>query len=147
MSRFSSHTSSRGFTLLEAIVALVIIGVALIPVMSFLTNASRQLAIAADTTQRALTEQTLLAFAETINPLEKPTGDVEFTSKIRIRWVTDIIVPPSTQPMPGARAGDTKVGLYQINMSVIRDEKEWFVYPVRKMGFIFESIPTVGQPQ
>ncbi len=142
-----SRKKSRGFTLLEAIVALVIIGVALIPVMSFLTNASRQLAVAADTTQRALTEQTLVAFVETINPLEKPTGEAELTSGLNIRWVSEEVVAPATQFLPGARAGGATIGLYQINISVIRNEKEWFNYPVRKIGFIFNSMPIDGMPR
>ena len=49
---------SRGFTLLEAIVALAIIGITLVPVMTFLVSASRQLASAADSNARATAQAT-----------------------------------------------------------------------------------------
>lgn len=141
-----SHT--RGFTLLEAIVALVIIGVTLIPVMAFLTNASRQLAVAADVTQRAFVQQTLLAYCETINPLSTPAGEVELTPTLHLRWTTEELVAPTKKAMPGSRAGDTRVGFYRINMVVIRDDQEWFSYSVRKVGFQFNPLglaPGMGE--
>lgn len=128
--------------------ALVIIGVTLIPVMAFLSNASRQLAVAADVTQRSFVQQTLLAYCETINPLVTPVGEAQLTPTLQLRWTTEELIAPTQKTLPGARAGDTKVGLYRINMVVIRDEKEWFSYAVRKMGFQFNPLglsPGMGE--
>jgi prepilin-type N-terminal cleavage/methylation domain-containing protein len=141
------HSMSRGFTLIEAIVALAIIGITLIPIMAFITNASRQLSVAADSTQRAFAQQATLGYVETINPLANPTGEAELTRALQIRWSSQEVVPPSIEPRPGSKAGDMKVGIYRLDISVIRNEKEWFTYSVRKMGFEFNPNSVMGLPR
>ena len=85
-------SNSRGFTLIEAIVALAIIGITLIPIMAFITNASRQLAVAADSTQRAFAQQATLGYIETINPLATPMGEADLTRALQIRWTSQEVV-------------------------------------------------------
>jgi len=126
---------SRGFTLLEAIVALAIIGITLVPVMTFLVSASRQLASAADSNARATAQATALAYVETINPLFSPVGDVELSEVMSLQWVSTAVVEPNSETRPGARLSSWKMGFYRIEITVLRNRNVWFSFEVRKIGY------------
>jgi general secretion pathway protein I len=125
----------RGFTLLEAIVALAIIGLTLVPVMGFLAEASRQLQVAADANLRSNAQQTVAAFMQSVNPIDKPEGEEILSPQMTVRWVSTPIVEPNTEPRLGGRLGGYTLGFYQIDVTVIRNEAEWFTFQVKRIGY------------
>ena len=124
-----------GFTLLEAIVALTIVGITLVPVMSFLINASQQLTFAADSNQRAATQRMALAYIETMNPLAEPEGKAELSERVSLRWASTTLAEPNSQARLGARLGAYRIGFFLVDVTVVRGSEEWFSFEVRKIGY------------
>ena len=130
-----------GFTLLEAIVALTIVGITLVPVMSFLINASQQLRFAADSNQRAASQRTALAYIETMNPLSDPEGKVDLSERVSLRWASTTLAEPNSQARLGARLGAYRIGFFLVTVTVVRGSDEWFSFEVRKIGYQLLASP------
>ena len=124
-----------GFTLLEAIVALTIVGLTLVPVMSFLVNATQQISVAADSNQRAAAQRTALAYIETMNPLMEPVGKADLSEKVSLQWVSTALAEPNSQARLGARLGAYRIGFFLVTVTVLRESVEWFSFEVRKIGY------------
>lgn len=147
-----SHKQARksrknGFTLLEAIVALTIIGVTLIPIMSFLGQASRQLESAAESNQRAIAQQTILAYVESLNPLINRTGEAAVSKNLAMRWTSIALVEPGTASAFGGRLASYQLGFYRVDIDVIRNDSIWFQFQVRKIGYLPRSQSLTGEMQ
>lgn len=127
--------SSAGFTLLEAIVALTIVGIALVPVMSFLAEASRQLTMVVDASARAEAQRSVVAYLETLNPNLNPTGEDILSENLTVRWVSTTLVDGNSQTRLGGRLGTYNLGFYIVDVTVVRDDADWFELQARKVGF------------
>lgn len=127
--------TARGFTLLEAIVAVTIIGMTMIPIMSFLSQAALQLGAAAQSNARNTTTQDVLAFMETVNPLIQATGTSAF-GDIGVSWTSEPLVEPNLQVRPGVGLSSFSVGFYKVNVRVSRGAQDpWFEFDLRKVGY------------
>jgi general secretion pathway protein I len=134
-------SSERGFTLLEAIVALAIIGITLVPVMSFLSTAAQQLSRAADSNLRASAQTAALAYIETVNPLLNPEGETALSDVLSLRWTSTVVAEPNTEARPGARLAGFRMGFFSVQVAMIRNGEEWFTFDVRKIGYQHLSVP------
>jgi prepilin-type N-terminal cleavage/methylation domain-containing protein len=141
--RFTASLSSSGFTLLEAIVAIAIVGIALVPVMTFISQMAFGLTRAADSNARNLAQQSLIELFETLNPLERPVGEDQVGDLI-IRWESESLVPPNPQVNPGAGLAGFSIGFYNVTVSVDRINKgPWFSFAMRKVGYRSLSTSTL----
>lgn len=131
----SYRTNARGFTLLEAIVAIAVLGIALIPLLSFTSQSVLQLHAAADSNARSLAEQNVLAFLETLNPLEQPSGNTTI-GDLRVQWSSKPIVDQTQNATPGSALPYYVVGFYSVDVRVSRDGADpWFEFAARKVGY------------
>lgn len=112
-----SHRSSRGLSLIEVIVALVVIsgfGAALfVWAGQTLQMASR----AALVQQQAEVERNVTEIAFSLNPAARPSGDL-FTATHRYGWRATAIRGPSDQARHPTGIGPYQVGLYNVRFSV-----------------------------
>lgn len=126
---------SRGFTLLEAIVAVAIVGIALVPIITFVSQMVGALARAGDANAKNLAEQSIIELLESMNPLERPVGEDQLGNLI-IRWESADIIPPNKTTRPGVGLAGFSVGFYNVTVSVDRLEKgPWFSFEMRKVGY------------
>ncbi len=139
----------RGFTLLEAIVALTIVGIALVPVLSFLAEASRQIQVAAESNTRAGAQQTVQAYLEVLNPMVTPEGEMPLSQTLSISWVSEPLFEPDNDVRLGGRLGTYNIGFYLVDVTVLREGKEWFTLRARKIGYVPRSqgLGSTGQIQ
>jgi prepilin-type N-terminal cleavage/methylation domain-containing protein len=102
-----------GFTLIETIVALVILSSALMGFYSFLStslNAAGRLEAAAIAYDRHVNA---LELAQTINPMEVPDGTFDLGG-YRIEWKSDLIGKARQSSILPAGPGPFQVALYRV---------------------------------
>jgi general secretion pathway protein I len=128
-------SASAGFTLLEAIVALTVMALALIPLITFIAQSSDQLVRAADANERSIVGQSVLALMDPINPMAEPEGVLPLDETIRVSWKSDVIVPPNEAAIVGTLLPGFRVGFYGVNVTVTRGEQPWFEFQMRKVGY------------
>jgi hypothetical protein len=121
--------------LLEAIVAMVIVGAALLPLLSFISQAARQLTAVADANERSLAMENALALVEPINPMAEPQGQIALDRNHTLLWRSEEIVTPKPQVLVGAGLAAYKLGLYRMEVTISRDGASWFSFDVRKVGY------------
>ncbi len=128
--------ASRGFTLLEAIVAVAVVGIALIPIITFISQMVVGLNRAGDSNARNLAQQSIIELLEPLNPLEEPNGG-EQIGNLNIRWESQALIPPNTAIRPGTGLAAFGIGFYNVKVSVVRNDRagEWFAFDMRKVGY------------
>ncbi|MBL8645144.1 MAG: prepilin-type N-terminal cleavage/methylation domain-containing protein [Rhodospirillaceae bacterium] len=139
------HQSS-GFTLLEAIVALAVLGMMLIPIMSFMASATRQITAAAESNQRVAQQQSAMAVIAMLNPLVLPQGEAALSEGVVLRWTSTPLVDPNTEGYLGGRMGNFRVAFFTVNAEVYKDEKLWFDFSARKLGYQPMAVTITGVP-
>ena len=144
ISRFSR---SRGFTLLEAIVALAIIGLALVPLVSYIAQAADALERAGDSNARSLAMQSALALMEPVNPIAEPTGQLALDDTTAVSWQSQIVVKPNDGTLVGSGLASFRVGFYNVHVDVTHNGGEaWFGFDMRKVGYdrLASGFPSSG---
>lgn len=142
--------ASRGFTLLEAIVAVAVVGIALIPIITFISQMVTGLNRAGDSNARNLAQQAIIEMLEPLNPLEEPNGG-EQIGNLDIRWESQALIPPNTAIRPGNGLATFGIGFYTVKVSVNRTDRsgEWFTFDMRKVGYRrinANILPGMGKP-
>ncbi len=128
-------STSRGFTLLEAIVAVAIMGIALVPTITFVSQMVGALSRASDANARNLAEQSIIELLEPLNPVERPVGNDQI-GDLLIHWNSVDIIPPSKEIQAGVGLAVFGVGFYVVTVSVDRvNQGPWFSFDMRKVGY------------
>lgn len=113
------RNESSGFSLLEALAALLVISVALIPIFQMqaaLADGSRRAELQAE---RILSSADVRAFLTTLNPMTEPQGEQAFdgvTLAWRAREVERIVRTSPIQPE------EEIVALFQVEITIEDDE-------------------------
>ena len=126
--------TTKGFTLLEAIIAIAILGITMMPIMNLLGQSIAQLTIAGKANNRAVATESALAVLDSINPLLTPSGEIQITDTL-LTWDSEMIVEPNEIPQIRAGLAGYSVGFYKVTVSLIREEEPWFTFELRKVGY------------
>ncbi|MEQ8733647.1 MAG: type II secretion system protein [Rhodospirillaceae bacterium] len=124
----------RGFTLIEAIVAVVIIGMTILPIMLLISESLTQLSRAADASSRSIAMESILALIDPINPLSDPSGAMDMGS-YSFEWNSTVLVTPNDTIQTRTGLAGYKVGFYDVEVNVLTAEEDWFKFNVRKVGY------------
>lgn len=124
----------RGFTLLEAIVALTVFSICALALYAWLaTNVNALVRVEART--RGLADgRAALAALETVNPMAEPQGERRLPGGLVLRWDSEEI---ERRPGEGP-AGNQLIfdlGLYLVHARVLRDGREVQRFDVRRAGW------------
>ena len=128
-----AHT--KGFTLLEAIVALAVMSLALIPLVSFVAQSANELVLAGEANERSFTMQSALALMEPVNPMAEPKGSLVLDPTISVSWDSQEIVKPNDAPLIGSGLANFRLGFYTTHVTVFRNNAPWFLFDMRKVGY------------
>ncbi len=130
-----ARSAARGFTLIEAIVAVAIVGIALVPLITFIGQMATALTRAGDSNARNIAQQATIELLETLNPMEDPIGEDQVGDLI-IRWDSQGIVPPNPNLRVSAGLAGFSMGFYNVAVTVERAGRgPWFSFDMRKVGF------------
>jgi general secretion pathway protein I len=127
--------NSKGFTLLEAIVALAVMALALIPLVSFITQSANELLRAGESNERSFVMQSALALMDPINPMAEGNGNIPLDRDITLTWESQAIVEPNPGIQVGAGLAAYRLGFYKVHVTVNRGQTAWFDFDMRKVGY------------
>lgn len=125
---YEHHNS--GFTLLEVIIALVVLSSALIPLFMLFSTHLDAMRRLADENEKAAATHTIMNFMDNINPAEMGSGQNE-TGGYSYSWESTAILPLEKIPK-----GAFKVGLYDTKIEVEKKKDQpWFDFTLRLTGY------------
>lgn len=125
-----------GFSLLEALVAVALTAIALLPLLS-LQQANLDLAIRTDRASKRLElERNVLVVVNSVNPSQNPTGTVEI-APYEIRWTSRIIGPPRAASGRPFGSGRFNLTLYDVSVeSIDKRTGEIGTTTLRRVGYL-----------
>lgn len=130
----SASRGSKGFTFIEAIVAMAIVGMAALPIMLLISQSLDQLTRASDANERASAMQSVIAIIDPMNPMNTPSGEISMGS-ISFTWTAETLVPPNDGVQIGAGLAGYTVGFYNVKIDMNKMEEPWFTFDMRKVGY------------
>lgn len=124
---------ARGFTLLEAIVALVVFSLGAFALYGWLS--ANLITLQRVQEQREIGEATTTALnlVRNVNPLEAPRGSRRI-GNLEVTWEATALQQPRDAVTQVGQRSAFEVGLYQLDVRVLRDGEELRQFDVRQVG-------------
>lgn len=124
----------RGFSLLEAIVALTILATAGLALFAAM-NQSVQMAQRAEDARRADSAvRNAMAWMETVNPALHPDGEQQL-GEVTLRWSSELVEPARDVMTGYLQTGLFEVGLYRVSLELSVDGRVLTTAEIRRVGY------------
>lgn len=137
--RVSARRHEAGFTLLEAIVAIALLGALLVPLFSLMSRNLDGLFRVGEANLRSEVTLNALAMLDTVNPMERPEGSMAMGNYL-LRWRSVALTTPVDGV--GFPAGQSlyQVAMYRTEAEVMRldaagQPSPWFTFDLRQIGW------------
>lgn len=144
MSRIRSRHAQQGFTLLEAMVALTIAALTIIPLYEWVSRSLIALTRVSDVTHEAEVKLSAIAILSRVNPMEQADGTTDLGA-YRLRWRSEPLVDPVDNAAYPRGIGLFQVALYTLHAEVQRSGTRWFEFDVQQIGYKRVRTPQVFQ--
>jgi general secretion pathway protein I len=124
----------RGFTLLEAIVALVLVGGMGMALFGWINNTLLSLGRIQDANAVAEAKLNALEFMETVNPMLRPEGSASLGA-YQLRWQASAATAAVDNANYPTGIGLYQLALYDTRVKVERaDGEAWFEFALKQVG-------------
>lgn len=120
--------------MIEAVVAIVVIGMTVMPITLLISQSLDQLRRVAEANTRAAVVESALSIMDPVNPLETPTGQVEM-GDISLSWNSEVLVPPNTNIQIGSGLAGFELGFYDVEVELSEEGRSSFSFSLRKVGY------------
>jgi len=128
------NRKQQGFTLIEAIVALVLIGTTGMALFSWINSNIITLNRVQEVNAMNSTTINALEFMGTVNPAASPTGQVNLGSS-RLEWNSTATTPPRDGTGYPFGIGLHQLAMYQTRVTVNKADGEfWFDFTMQQVG-------------
>jgi general secretion pathway protein I len=124
----------RGFSLLEAIVALTILASAGLALFAAMNQSVQMVARAEAVREGDAAIRNAVAWMETVNPALQPVGEQEL-GEVLLRWSAEPIEPPQDSMVGPINPGLYEVGLYRVRLELSRDGRTLADTEIRRVGY------------
>lgn len=140
--------SVAGFTLLEAIMAIALLAIAVMPLYAFFSRSLDGLYRAAESNRESETGLSAIAFLSGLNPMERPTGEDSF-GPYRIRWRSQELVPASDVMAYPRGLGLYQAALYEVTGEILEGPRIRSKVAIRLVGYkrVRELLPFAAPAQ
>jgi general secretion pathway protein I len=124
-----------GFTLLEAIVAIVVLFATLVPLYVLISSVSRSAFKVDQSNREAEYETDALNIMSQVNPTLNPTGSIDL-GPYAVRWAAEPVLKPIDGSAYPSGISAFRIGLYQAKVDVVRHDGRVVVsFPLRMIGY------------
>jgi general secretion pathway protein I len=130
------HARQRGFSLIEAVVALTLIATLGATLFAWVANSLSALARVEQAAAEDAARLNVLAYMHTVNPMQRPQGSADF-GDLRIEWRTRALQPPQDQIGQSGGVGLYQVGLYETRVTATRpgESATWLDMTLQQAGW------------
>ncbi|MBW8368441.1 MAG: prepilin-type N-terminal cleavage/methylation domain-containing protein [Arenimonas sp.] len=115
-----SRARARGFSLLEAVVALAILAAAGMALFAAMTQSVQMVGRAERARDADLALRNSLAWVDLVNPMDEPTGERDI-GPYQLRWRAELLEPPRDGTTGYLQPGLYQIGLYRMELELWRD--------------------------
>lgn len=125
---------ARGFTLLEAIVALVVFGLGSVTLYAWLATNLKALERVQASQDRVALVEAALDVVRHVNPMADPTGGRE-VGTLRVEWAARPVEPVRRAVTQVGVPAPFEVGLYELDLRILRGGAEVHRMKARQVGY------------
>lgn len=129
-----SRRRASGFTLLEAIVALVIFSLGAVALYGWLVTNIQAIDRVQASRDRGALMSAALDVVRRVNPMEDASGGRD-VGDLRIEWSARPVAPPRRGVTQIGVVTPFMVGLYDLHVRVLRSGQEVDTFDVRQVGY------------
>lgn len=126
--------ASRGFTLLEAIVALAILAAAGLALFAAMSQSLQMVQRAEHARVMDVALRNAIAWSERINPMQSPQGEQPL-GEWTLRWSSEPVEAPRDGTTTSGQPGLYQVGLYRLRLELWRNGRLEREAELRRAGF------------
>lgn len=126
--------SQRGFSLLEAVVALAILAAAGLALFAAMSQSMQMVGRAEDSRNADAAMRNALAWVEQSNPVDSPSGELAFPP-YTVTWTSALLEPVRPSAAGNLQPGLHDVGLYRLHLVLRRDGAVVREFDVRRIGW------------
>ena len=129
-----ARASVAGFSLLEAIVAIALLAIAVMPLYAFFGRSLDGLHRVAASNRESELNLSALAFLSGLNPMERPSGEDAFGA-YRLRWQSQELVPASDVMAYPRGLGLYQAALYEVTGEILEGPRLRSKIAIRLVGY------------
>lgn len=130
---------ARGFTLLEAIVAMVVFSLGAVALYGWLATSLATLERVDASRARSAVTQAALDIVRRSNPMEQATGGRD-VGDLRVEWSARPVEAPRTAVTQVGIPAPFQVGLYELDVRVLQSGREVQAFSVRQVGYRYTGV-------
>lgn len=132
--RWGRPHRQRGFSLLEAIVALTIMATCLLALYAWLSTSTLALNRVRNNAAALADARAAMAVIETVNPMAEPSGTRRLPP-LEVRWKSEPLTDLRLGMSPAGGATQFDFRLYALDVEVLRDSQPVRDFRIRKTGW------------
>jgi general secretion pathway protein I len=125
----------RGFSLLEAIVALTLMSSVGLALFAWANTSRLTLLRVQDASERQEATLNAVEFMKLVNPMLEPKGSTPL-GRVRLNWTSEPVTPPTEGLGFPSGASLYAVAVYRVTVTLDRDDlKEWHRFDFKQVGY------------
>lgn len=131
----------RGFSLLEALIAVAVLGIGLSALLGLRQAVLRQMHTVATLEAAETDMRNAMAMVADVNPMTTPEGVRKISASQSVRWRSDQITAVRRSRAYPAGDGDFDVALFRLHVAVVTRESVTAAYDVERLGWRDAGLP------